>query len=416
MAARTLRPAMPITTHQPTSTHEQREAARTNATAGGPGLDLVAPDVTPEEVGHDADTMKNANRSGSGPRPGGGLLGSAPRSGSRRPPDREVAHEGADADACGHESANAQGGPRGSRRRTTEGAPAARSARRATARARRAARTSRRRSAGDPSPGGGRTGAPSATCPTRSVCARASNCATAEPAETAARTPRPTRGRRRRSAGMRLHGDLASPTNATGGIDVIEEGTPAPDFALKSDAGETIRLSRASVASRLSSTSIPRRHNRLHDAGVRDPRRVRGVRAGGRRRARRVARRRGVARQVPEQVRPAVHPARSTDHKVAELYGVWAGEEVRRPHLLGCISLECDRRRDGNVKRVMHNVKPDTHTHDVLALSRARRERQSSRRARRRNRVAQLVAQRRSKLAGSARAPRRCRRRRRARL
>ncbi len=43
---------------------------------------------------------------------------------------------------------------------------------------------------------------------------------------------------------------------------------------------------------------------------MRDPRRVRRVRAGGGRRARREPRRRGVAREVQVEVRPAVHVAR----------------------------------------------------------------------------------------------------------
>jgi hypothetical protein len=43
---------------------------------------------------------------------------------------------------------------------------------------------------------------------------------------------------------MRLHGvPLASPTKATGRIAVIEEGTPAPDFTLQSDTGESVTLS-----------------------------------------------------------------------------------------------------------------------------------------------------------------------------
>ena len=39
---------------------------------------------------------------------------------------------------------------------------------------------------------------------------------------------------------------------------MVEEGKPAPDFELESDAGEKVRLLRLCAASRSSSTSIPR--------------------------------------------------------------------------------------------------------------------------------------------------------------
>src|ERR1700757_709818 len=43
---------------------------------------------------------------------------------------------------------------------------------------------------------------------------------------------------------MRSHdAPLASRESYPGGVEMVEEGKPAPDFALTSDAGETVRLS-----------------------------------------------------------------------------------------------------------------------------------------------------------------------------
>lgn len=60
-----------------------------------------------------------------------------------------------------------------------------------------------------------------------------------------------------------------------------------------------------------------------------------------------------------------------TDHSVSEQYGVW-GEKT----YMGRTYMGVDRStfvidEKGNIKRVMHKVKPDTHADDVLATLRS---------------------------------------------
>jgi len=57
-----------------------------------------------------------------------------------------------------------------------------------------------------------------------------------------------------------------------------------------------------------------------------------------------------------------------TDHKVAELYGVWGEKKYAGRTYLGVFRSTFVIDEDGVVKRVMHNVKPDTHADDVLAV------------------------------------------------
>jgi len=57
-----------------------------------------------------------------------------------------------------------------------------------------------------------------------------------------------------------------------------------------------------------------------------------------------------------------------TDHKVAELYGVWGEKKYAGRTYLGVFRSTFVIGEDGVVKRVMHNVKPDTHADDVLAV------------------------------------------------
>ena len=60
---------------------------------------------------------------------------------------------------------------------------------------------------------------------------------------------------------------------------MVEEGKPAPDFELTSDSGETVRLSDSPRQAGRSLLLSQGRHTRVHDAGVRDPRLLRRVRA-----------------------------------------------------------------------------------------------------------------------------------------
>ena len=59
-----------------------------------------------------------------------------------------------------------------------------------------------------------------------------------------------------------------------------------------------------------------------------------------------------------------------TDHAVAEQYGVWAEKKYMGRMYWGVLRSTFVIDADGNVKRVMHKVKPDTHADDVLATLR----------------------------------------------
>ena len=59
------------------------------------------------------------------------------------------------------------------------------------------------------------------------------------------------------------------------------------------------------------------------------------------------------------------------DHKVADLYGVWGEKKYMGKTYFGVFRSTFVIDEDGNLKRVMHNVKPDTHADDVLAILRS---------------------------------------------
>ncbi len=56
-----------------------------------------------------------------------------------------------------------------------------------------------------------------------------------------------------------------------------------------------------------------------------------------------------------------------TDHAVAEQYGAWGEKSFAGKKYMGVNRSTFVIGADGNVKRVMHNVKPATHADDVLA-------------------------------------------------
>ena len=56
-----------------------------------------------------------------------------------------------------------------------------------------------------------------------------------------------------------------------------------------------------------------------------------------------------------------------TDHAVAEQYGVWGEKTFAGTSYLGVNRSTFVIGADGNVKKVMHDVKPATHADDVLA-------------------------------------------------
>ena len=109
----------------------------------------------------------------------------------------------------------------------------------------------------------------------------------------------------------------------------VEEGTPAPDFALTSDTGETVSLSSLRGQARRPLFLSQGRHARVHEAGVRHPRRLGRVRAERRRRARRQPRQRGLARRSSSRSstsRSRCSPIPTT--ATAEAYGVWVEKSM----------------------------------------------------------------------------------------
>ena len=56
-----------------------------------------------------------------------------------------------------------------------------------------------------------------------------------------------------------------------------------------------------------------------------------------------------------------------TDHSVAEAYGAWGEKSYLGKKYFGVSRSTFVIDAEGNVKKVMHNVKPATHADDVLA-------------------------------------------------
>jgi len=149
---------------------------------------------------------------------------------------------------------------------------------------------------------------------------------------------------------------------------VIEEGTPAPDFALQSDAGETIRLSelRGKPVVLYFYPKDDTTGCTTQACGIRDAY-AEFERAGA-----------VVLGVSPDDEASHVKFRNKydlpfalladTDHKVAELYGVWGEKKYAGRTYLGVFRSTFVIGEDGVVKRVMHNVKPDTHADDVLAI------------------------------------------------
>jgi peroxiredoxin Q/BCP len=149
---------------------------------------------------------------------------------------------------------------------------------------------------------------------------------------------------------------------------VIEEGKAAPDFALQSDAGETIRLSELrgkpvvlyfypkddTTGCTTQACGIRNAYGEFERAGAV----VLGVSPDDE------------ASHVKFRNKYDLPFAllADTDHRVAELYGVWGEKKYAGRTYLGVFRSTFVIGEDGVVKRVMHNVKPDTHADDVLAV------------------------------------------------
>jgi peroxiredoxin Q/BCP len=147
---------------------------------------------------------------------------------------------------------------------------------------------------------------------------------------------------------------------------MIEEGKPAPDFELPTDSGETIKLSdlrgKPVVLYFYPKDDTPGCTTQA--CGIRD---AYGefARAGA-----------VVLGDSPDSERSHVKfkdkyelpftLLADTEHSVAEQYGVWGEKSFAGKKYMGVNRSTFVIDADGNVKRVMHDVKPANHADDVL--------------------------------------------------
>ena len=148
---------------------------------------------------------------------------------------------------------------------------------------------------------------------------------------------------------------------------MIEEGQPAPDFELPSDAGETVRLSelrgKPVVLYFYPKDDTPGCTTQA--CGIRDA-------YGEFERAGAVVL--GVSPddeashvKFKEKYGLPFTLLADADHEVAEQYGVWGEKTYAGRTYMGVFRSTFVIAADGSVARIMHNVKPDSHADDVLA-------------------------------------------------
>jgi peroxiredoxin Q/BCP len=152
---------------------------------------------------------------------------------------------------------------------------------------------------------------------------------------------------------------------------VIEEGKPAPDFELSSDAGETIRLSelrgKPVVLYFYPKDDTPGCTTQA--CGIRDAYAdfekegavVLGVSPDDER----------SHRKFRDKYELPFSLLADTDHRVAEQYGVWGEKKYMGRTYLGVKRWTFVIDEDGNVKKVFPDVKPAEHADHVLAALRA---------------------------------------------
>ena len=148
---------------------------------------------------------------------------------------------------------------------------------------------------------------------------------------------------------------------------MLREGQPAPDFDLTSDSGERIRLSdfrgKPVVLYFYPKDDTP--GCTAQACGIRDAYRefegagavVLGVSPDDE----------GSHTKFKEKYDLPFTLLADTDHRVADEYGVWGPKTYAGRTYTGVNRSTFVIDEDGTVKKVMRNVKPDTHADDVLA-------------------------------------------------
>jgi peroxiredoxin Q/BCP len=152
---------------------------------------------------------------------------------------------------------------------------------------------------------------------------------------------------------------------------VVEEGKPAPDFELKSESGESVKLSdlrgKQVVLYFYPKDDTPGCTTQA--CGIRDAY-SEFAQAGA-----------VVLGVSPDDERSHLKFREKFDlpfslladeeHRVAEEYGVWAEKKFVGRTYMGIERSTFVIGEDGNVKKIMRKVKPATHADDVLATLRA---------------------------------------------
>jgi peroxiredoxin Q/BCP len=148
---------------------------------------------------------------------------------------------------------------------------------------------------------------------------------------------------------------------------VIEEGQSAPDFELTSDSGETVRLSALrgkpvvlyfypkddTPGCTTQACGIRDAYGEFEQAGAV----VLGVSPDSE----------SSHVKFKEKFGLPFTLLADADHAVAEQYGVWGEKTFAGKTYLGVQRSTFVIDADGNVKKVMHDVKPASHADDVLA-------------------------------------------------
>ena len=152
---------------------------------------------------------------------------------------------------------------------------------------------------------------------------------------------------------------------------MIEEGKPAPDFELASDSGETVKLSDLrgtpvvlyfypkddTPGCTAQACGIRDAYGEFQQAGAV----VLGVSADDEK----------SHTKFREKYELPFALLADTDHSVSEQYGVWGEKTFAGRTYLGISRWTFVIDEDGNVKKVLPNVKPANHADDVLAVLRS---------------------------------------------
>jgi thioredoxin-dependent peroxiredoxin len=149
---------------------------------------------------------------------------------------------------------------------------------------------------------------------------------------------------------------------------VIQEGSPAPDFELQTDTGDTVRLS-SLRGKPVVLYFYPKDHTSgctTQACGIRDA--WSDFESAG-----------AVVLGVSPDDVDSHQSFRADyelpftlladpDHKAAEAYGVWSEKSRYGRTYMGIVRSTFVIAPDGTIQKVMRNVKPATHADDVLAV------------------------------------------------